>query len=273
MKIFFNKSAIYIFYILMLAKSVSLYAADEDRNKYSDTASEASLSTTYALNRHLNPFKIDIEVNNGVATLSGEVDNEVEKDLAEQLALGIDGIREVNNQLKIDKNQKNYNKSKKDNKEYTFMDKVEDANITAKVKSLLLWNGNTSGFEIDVDTRNRIVSLSGTVDSDMESQLSEQIAKNTDGVREVRNNLKVDKNSATRRMNDNNINDTWITGKIEASLLYNSGVDGTDIDTETKDGVVTLKGYVKDRNEKDKAISIAEKTRGVIEVKDKLKIK
>jgi len=43
---------------------------------------KASLMTSYTLNRQLNPFKIDADVQNGVATLRGTVDSEVERDLA-----------------------------------------------------------------------------------------------------------------------------------------------------------------------------------------------
>jgi len=45
----------------------------------------------------------------------------------------------------------------------SFLRKVEDANLTAKVKSQLLWNSNTGGLAINVDTLDGVVSLSGNV--------------------------------------------------------------------------------------------------------------
>jgi osmotically-inducible protein OsmY len=66
---------------------------------------------------------------------------------------------------------------------------------TAAVKSKLLANQSTHGLAIDVDTVNNVVSIQGNVESTAEKQLVEQIAKNTDGVREVKNRLKVEPTS------------------------------------------------------------------------------
>jgi osmotically-inducible protein OsmY len=61
------------------------------------------------------------------------------------------------------------------------------------VKTKLLGNSNTKGLEIDVDTEDDVVILSGRVESTAESDLAEQIALNTGDVKEVRNNLVVDR--------------------------------------------------------------------------------
>jgi osmotically-inducible protein OsmY len=59
------------------------------------------------------------------------------------------------------------------------------------VKSKLLWNGSTSGLEIDVDTHNDVVTLSGDVDSAQEKALAGQVAETTEDVRSVENQLSV----------------------------------------------------------------------------------
>lgn len=250
-------------------------AAEDD----SDTWSKASLTTTYTLNRHLNPFKIDVDVKNGVATLRGEVDSNVERDLAEELALGIDGIDEVNNELKVtaDASEKSI-KPRAETEERSFMRKVEDANITAKVKSQLLWNDNTHGLRMNVDTKNGVVTLSGEVASQAEADLAEQIAANTSEVLSVENKLKIsgDQNKLSEiaalegRQAKQQVSDSWITAKVKSALLYNRSVDGTDIDVETRDGIVTLRGRVDSAFEKEQAISISRNIQGVKAVEDKL---
>ena len=50
-----------------------------------------------------------------------------------------------------------------------------------------------SAGDIDVDTRDSVVRLSGTVGSDTERQLAEFIAKNTSGVLSVSNELETDR--------------------------------------------------------------------------------
>ena len=63
--------------------------------------STASQSTSQRLNTLLAPFEIEADVQEGEALLHGEVDSEIERDLAEELAAGIDGIEVVKNQLEV----------------------------------------------------------------------------------------------------------------------------------------------------------------------------
>lgn len=250
--------------------------AESDDGEFSDIWSKASLTTTYTLNRHLNPFKIDIEVHNGVATLRGTVDSDVERHLAEELALGVDGIREVKNELKISPDASSkYADHQGKSTERSFIEKVEDANLTAMVKSQLLWNSSTGGLSIDVDTHSGVVSLSGDVDSAAESELAEQIARNTRNVLGVKNNLKVhgkkvsadDKIAREMRDAKQNVSDGWITAKVKSAMIYNRNVDANDIDVDTKNGVVILHGRVDSDFEREQAISIAASIKGVKSVK------
>ncbi|HET6654634.1 MAG TPA: BON domain-containing protein [Gammaproteobacteria bacterium] len=68
---------------------------------------------------------------------------------------------------------------------------ASDTAITAAVKSKLLANSSTSGMDIHVETNSGVVTLSGTVTTDAEKNLAERIARNTNGVTDVTNNLKV----------------------------------------------------------------------------------
>jgi hyperosmotically inducible protein len=68
---------------------------------------------------------------------------------------------------------------------------VTDAAITSAVKSKLLVDTKTPGMRIDVDTRDGVVTLSGTVKSQAEIDKSVADARGTKGVKRVVNNLKV----------------------------------------------------------------------------------
>ena len=68
----------------------------------------------------------------------------------------------------------------------------DDATTTAAVKSRLIANTNTKCLQIDVDTRNDVVTLSGRVATGEQKELAEQIAGNTRDVDSVRNLLVVD---------------------------------------------------------------------------------
>lgn len=69
---------------------------------------------------------------------------------------------------------------------------LDDAGITAKVKSALIAEPDLSGLQINVDTSGGVVTLSGNVDSDMKSQRAQELASNAAGVVEVKNNLIVE---------------------------------------------------------------------------------
>ncbi|HYQ72429.1 MAG TPA: BON domain-containing protein, partial [Gammaproteobacteria bacterium] len=264
--------------VALVGASTPLLADSADEQS-SDLWQKASLTTTYTLNHQLNPFKIDTGVDNGVATLRGTVDSEVERDLAEELALGVEGIHEVNNELVVNPDASDPGSDVEAAAgERSFMSKVEDASLTARVKSQLLWNSNTSGMQIDVDTNSGIVTLSGTVDSDAEAELAGQIASNTRYVRDVENHLKVsgdqmsidDKVASETHEAAPEVSDGWITAKVKSSLIYSRNVDGTDINVETDNGVVTLYGHVDSDFERESAIRIARGIKGVKDVRPEL---
>ena len=68
---------------------------------------------------------------------------------------------------------------------------------------------------------------------------------------------------------DQPVNDTWITTKVKTSLLADEDVAGLQIDVETVNGVVTLRGDVASQAQIDEAKRIAAGIEGVTEVDTK----
>lgn len=164
--------------------------AQDLTEKTSDAWREGKLDTVFLLNRHLNNFTIDPEVRGTSVTLTGTVESEVDKELAEQLALGVDGIESVDNDLEV--GTSNDERDEDHERDRKFSDRIEDATLTAEVKMKLLANGETSGLSINVDTQAREVTLQGEVDSSAERDLAVQLAKNVDGVMKVHDKLTVE---------------------------------------------------------------------------------
>jgi osmotically-inducible protein OsmY len=69
--------------------------------------------------------------------------------------------------------------------------KVDDAAITATVKSKLAADGDINPFNIDVDTNEGVVTLQGRVEKEEARTKAEQLARETEGVRRVINLVKV----------------------------------------------------------------------------------
>jgi osmotically-inducible protein OsmY len=184
--------------LIAIAGLSSATAIAESGDSFEGAAKEAWLTgrieTMYLLNEHLNPFTIDTDVDGSIAHLTGTVESDIDRDLAGELARGIKGITEVRNDLVVDAEMA-ADATKSDpaeDKPRNFGSWVDDATTTAAVKSRLIRNANTKGLQIDVDTYDDVVTLSGRVQSDEEKSLAAEIARNSSDVEDVRNNLVVD---------------------------------------------------------------------------------
>lgn len=255
-----------------------VFAGADQGPPRSDLWLKAQLVTVYALNEHLNPFKISVEVQDGVARLSGTVENEIEKELAEELARGIKGIHRVHNELHVDAS------TQPDSRRGAFARMVEDANITARVKSQLLWNANTHGLDIHVDTENGHVRMSGNVNNPREAELAMQIARNTRGVQTVTNLIQISPEPPTvdrlRQDLDTAVEqlgrvarDGWISARVRALLVFDRALDGSDIEVTTEDGVVTLRGTAKDLEQKRHLLDVVGDIVGVRAVRDRVMVR
>lgn len=159
----------------------------DTKSAFRDGWVEGKLETALTLNKHLNPFKIDIDVDDDTATLEGTVNSDVDKELAEEVAMSIEGIDDVNNKLKVDSKYE----SADNDPSRSFSRTVADATITAQVKTALLKSPNIKGMKIDVDTVNSEVTLSGKVETEAQKNLAEIIARNNDDVQRVSNKLEI----------------------------------------------------------------------------------
>jgi hyperosmotically inducible protein len=155
---------------------------------FENGVNHGKLEAALIFNDQISVFDIDTEVNGDTATLSGVVSTAVEKDIAEQVALSVDGISNVENKLTIDSKVE---KSKPKKALHSMADQLSDAKITTMIESKMAVNDQLSAWDIDVDTKDRKVSLNGKVESEAVKNLAQLVAENTDGVASVENNLVV----------------------------------------------------------------------------------
>jgi hyperosmotically inducible protein len=227
---------------------------------------EAQIWTTYALSPYLRANDLKVSVHDGKATLTGNVAEGVNKDLAKQIALGVDGIKSVDNNIEVVPNYTAPARSA----ERGYGEKIDDATITSTVKSKLLWSRYADGLTADVDTRRGKVSLTGTADTADAKTFAGRLAMNTRGVYAVNNQLVVQTPKlAGGKQEEQHISDGWITTKVKSTFMYSSNVNGSGIDVSTNSGVVTLTGKVDSGAEKALAVELARNVRGVKSVDSK----
>jgi osmotically-inducible protein OsmY len=197
--------------IVATTLTTAAYAGDMDTdstsNKWEKGAKDAWIDgkaeATLLFNGNLDSFDINTDVKNGNVVLTGKVENSVDKKLAEELVANIDGVTSVDNKLTI-VSDKDMEGDMSDDMEDTvdMSDDMEDtvdegtseltdAKIATVIKTRLLMDTDISGFDIDVDVENGVVTLTGDVDSDAERDLAVEIAKNASDVKDVESNLRV----------------------------------------------------------------------------------
>jgi osmotically-inducible protein OsmY len=264
------KSALAPAIALALASFSGAALAGTPSQEVVEARQETQILTTYALSPYLRAGDLEVSVEAGTATITGTVAEDVDSALAEQIALGVTGIEKVDNQIEV---KADYAPPAAKSGERSFGEVVDDATITATVKSKLLWGKSTQGMQMNVNTHLGKVTLTGAAENAAAKELAGRIALNTRGVKSLDNQLVVDASApkATSERVDADsgkdmseaIADSWITTKVKSTFMYSSNVESNDISVSTDNGVVTLSGTVDSGAERELAIELAQNVRGV----------
>jgi hyperosmotically inducible periplasmic protein len=170
-----------------------------------------------------------------------------------------------------------------------------DPGITTAVKAKFAADDTVKAYQINVDTSNHVVTLKGNVDSAAAKERAVAIARQTDGVtnvvdqinvgaapaatsgeikddaREIGRDAKETVGNAADRAGEA-ISDAAITTAVKSKFLADTSTPGLKIDVDTKDGIVTLNGTVRSKAEVDRAMTLARETNGVKRVVSNLRI-
>ena len=140
-----------------------------------------------------------------------------------------------------------------------------DSGITSVIQASLQANDKLKARQVDVETREGVVYLTGVVDTEEARREAGKIAWRTDGVRGVVNDLTVGERTVGSR-----IDDVLISSKVQVKLIANSDIKAGDIDVSSSQGVVTLIGRVSSEAIKNEAGRVARNTEGVKDVHNEL---
>jgi len=174
---------------------------------------------------------------------------------------------------------------------------IKDGWLVMKIHSELVDEDLLGGSDVDVDVDKGVVTLQGTVRSEAGRNRAIAVAKSSDGVKNVIDQLRVvpaaadtrpssaeqveragekavDKTASAAKNTGRAVDDGWIKSKIYAQYLadWNTVLDDSDIDVDVENNVVTLNGTVKSAAAKAKAVSTAKATDGVKTVHDNLRV-
>lgn len=157
----------------------------------------AKVQSKYFLDDEVKGHEINVDTNNAVVTLNGTVENEAQRRQAIALARSTEGVKDVVDRLKVTPAEGTVSGEAADrtNRNLKPVGELQrpDEWITMKVQSKYFLDRDVKGNQVNVDTSKGVVTLKGTVGSDAQKQQAETIARETEGVTRVVNQLTVPK--------------------------------------------------------------------------------
>ena len=149
--------------------------------EHSDGWVSAKVKSTLLFHRNVSASGTDVYVKDGVVSLRGEASSQAQKDLTEEYAKDVEGVKAVKNEMTIATNPP----------KETVGEKIDDASITAQVKSSLMFHCSTSALKTKVATQDGVVTVSGIAKNDAEKSLVTKLVNDINGVTRVINNMTI----------------------------------------------------------------------------------
>ena len=187
--------------------------------------------------------QVEVRTREGIVELTGTVDKLLAKQRATLIAEQVKGVRAVSNRITLS----------------SEVEKIDDETLVDNVRDALHFDPAAERYELEASAEDGVVTLSGTVDSWAERQLSERIARSIRGVRELDSQIRVDPPEER--------SDGEIEAEVEARLRWDVLVNEALIEVEVEEGKVELSGMVGSLAERRRAYADAWTT-GVVDVED-----
>lgn len=191
--------------------------------------------------------EIGVAVKNGVVTLSGLVDTYLEKKTAEKVALKVDGVKGVAENIEIN---------------IGFNHKKTDSELAQAALNALKWNVLVPDDKIKVKVENGWVTTEGNVEWAYEQHAVRDAVATITGVKGISNLVKI-----TPKVNPDEVKK-----KITAAFERSATIDAGNIHIENIGGKVTLTGIVRSYAERQDAESAAWNAPGVTMVENNLNV-
>ena len=133
--------------------------------------------------RNVSASSTTVEVQDGIVTLKGEASSEAQKQLTTEYAKDIEGVKKVKNQMTVAKATAE--------PERTAGQKLDDASVTAMIKTALATHHSTSALKTGVVTRDGKVTITGIAASEAEKALVTKLVNDIHGVNSVKNEMTI----------------------------------------------------------------------------------
>jgi len=239
----------------------------------SDADVKAQVGKALAANALLKDSRVTVQsVNNGVVLLGGRTKTLMDHLSAIEIASAVPGVHRVASEIQspdrlADKEIWRERPLQVSDADYDVADASRDIWITSMTKMRLLADRQTPALDINVDTRDGVVTLFGIVPDSEAKAAAEADARQVTGVRRVRNELQI---VSSARQPAVEAQDADVQSAVKKGL--NARTDLKDIDIEVKNCVARLTGTVPSGTQRLEAAVLARSTAGVCSVQDDMRI-
>jgi len=229
----------------------------EISSQRSDEEINNDLGDAFQADQVTSDMNIDHSVQNGTVTLTGTADSWQELDLAENVAKSVRGVREVQNDIRVNIN----------------LERPDDE-IAAEIREALRWDSRVDAGLISVQVENNRVIYTGTVGSVSEKDLVQELAyvSGANFVDATDLNVEPVERSQVQQIPETEPSDEEIESAIERAFTMDPRVSANSVSVEVTEGHATLTGVLNSVKAKRSAAQNARNTRGVWSVENAIQV-
>lgn len=140
-----------------------------------------------------------------------------------------------------------------------------DDRIESSAKESYVFKTYLTGDDISIQSKDGVVSLTGTVSEESHKSLAQETVAGLPGVNSVDNRLEVKGEQPADK------SDAWLSAKVKDSLLFHESVSAMT-EVNAKDGIVTLQGEATSQAQKDLTTEYAKDVEGVKDVRNEMTV-
>jgi osmotically-inducible protein OsmY len=212
-----------------------------------DTDVRNDVLSELAWDSRIDEKQIGVQVDRGIVTLGGTVDDLATSTAAVEAAHRVAGVRDVANELQVKSEQSTH---------------LTDTDIAKAVRHALEWDALIPDKEIRSTVTGGVVALEGVVTTQIEREEVERVVRRLKGVRRLCNRLQVSRV----------LEPDAVAASIRQALNRRAVREATHLTLRVREGRVTVEGAVQSREERSAILGAIRGTRGVQAIDDRLSV-
>jgi osmotically-inducible protein OsmY len=212
-----------------------------------DTDVRNDVLSELAWDSRIDEKQIGVQVEHGVVTLGGTVDDLATSTAAVEAAHRVAGVRDVANELQVKSAQSAH---------------LTDTDVAKAVRHALEWDAHIPDREIRSTVTAGVVTLEGVVTTPIQREEVERVVGRLKGVRRLDNRLQVSRV----------LEPDAVAASIRQALNRRAVREAAHLTVRVHDGRVAIEGTVQSREERSAILGAIRGTRGVQAIEDRLSV-